>query len=168
MKYPERWMNWLAGGLRIITLGMVGAMGLYALVGLRILRIPDGMSLMEPDFLPGETVLAKPRLPFTRITRGDVVVYQTGAGSSMARVAGLPGETVEVVGTELKVNGAPQDYPYLVLPENHQTGLQIGPIKLNSREYFLLADNPWESQGQAGAWSVVPLGALNSVILMHF
>src|SRR5579871_4721808 len=85
--------------------------------------VPTGS--MNPTILEGDRLLVDKhafglRLPFTRIhltagedpARGDIVVFDSPAdGTSLVkRVVGVPGDTVELKGDRLIVNGRPARY----------------------------------------------------------
>ena len=82
-------------------------------------RIPSGS--MVPTLLPGDVVLVSKsaygvRLPGGRTliegpmpARGDVIVFDDPRrGVLIKRVAGLPGETVELIDEQVLIDGAPQ------------------------------------------------------------
>lgn len=102
-------------------------------------------SSMEPTLAVGEKFFVN-RLSY-RISepkRGDIVVYKTSASDDAAlhihRIIGLPGETVQIVGGRVLINGGnlkeTGDYPSI-----SNAGLAASPLTLESGEYFVLGDN---------------------------
>lgn len=112
-----------------------------------------GMDSMVPAILAGETVLAHltgPVLP----RRGDVVVIADPEGVLLLkRVAGLPGETVEIRDGSLRIDGRP--VPWTGLP---QAGAWPGngPASVPADAVFVLGDNLGHSRDSRhfGALSV--------------
>lgn len=71
--------------------------------------------------------------------RGDVVAFERSDGKlSVKRVAGLPGETVQVIDGVLNIDGVPVQEE---LPAVTPAGAAEHPIQLAENEYFLLGDN---------------------------
>jgi len=142
--------------------GWGGAL-LWALVISAVLRagvvqaswVPSGS--MEPTLLPGDHMLVNKlcydlKLPFTDLVllttgdpkRGDVVVFAnpTGHGSDFVkRIVGLPGETIEMRGKALYVNGRMLEHDWgRYTPRSHQ-GDHFGPFKVPHGSYFMIGDN---------------------------
>ncbi len=104
------------------------ALFLVLMLGLRSawadwMVVPTGS--MNPTILEGDRILVDKhvfglRIPFTRIrltsgtdpARGDIVVFDSPANgqSLVKRVAAIPGDTVELDGETLVVNGRPANY----------------------------------------------------------
>lgn len=165
MRYPKQWMNWLVLGTRIAALSSIAAVGLYVVVGLQVIRVPAGVTAMQPAFSPGESLLVKIRLPFTRLARGDVVFYRSAGGSSLARVAGLPGESLTLQNGALFINGCEVDYPY-TSAENEGNSTGFGPVRVADGKVLLLPDTPPTGTEQAVTRWMVPLSAVHSVVMM--
>jgi len=77
--------------------------------------------------------------------RFDVVIlrYPNRRENFVKRVIGLPGDTIEVNGGALTVNGVPYDEPYLT-PERVETFSRAAnnfTITLGEDEYFVMGDN---------------------------
>ncbi|MCI6867406.1 MAG: signal peptidase I [Lachnospiraceae bacterium] len=76
--------------------------------------------------------------------RGDVVAFKpngsTTGHSSIKRIIGLPGETVQIKDGMIYINGEvyleKKSYPVMTNP-----GMASEEIKLGDREYFVLGDN---------------------------
>lgn len=106
--------------------------------------IVDGPS-MENSLHDGENVLVEKFLYKSKgLDRFDIVVfYPYGRGHSdyyVKRVIGLPGETVQIIGSDIYINGE-------VLEENYgkdkitDEGIAKDPITLSDNEIFVLGDN---------------------------
>ena len=71
--------------------------------------------------------------------RGDVVVIvspQPSRKRLVKRVVGLPGDTIEIEGGMLKVNGSTMTEPYVLgIPRDR------GPLMIPADHYFVLGDN---------------------------
>ncbi|MGM1047047.1 signal peptidase I [Paenibacillus uliginis N3/975] len=81
---------------------------------------------------------------FADPNRGDVIVLKdpsTGPDRKeflVKRVIGLPGDTVEVKGHILYVNGEAQEEPYTDVPIEDP---DFGPVTLEEGRYFVMGDN---------------------------
>jgi signal peptidase I len=79
---------------------------------------------------------------FEPIERGDVVVFWYPLDKSKSfikRVIGLPGETIELRGGRLFVNGKEQKEIYI--PPSFMDGSSYGPISIPSENYFVMGDH---------------------------
>jgi signal peptidase I len=116
-------------------------------------RVPT--DAMEPT-IPRQSVVNVDESAFatTRPDRGDVVAYRLPAADTLLvkRVVALPGDVVQVVGKELRVNGRAVSEPYVVhedprvyagphLAEPFRSRDNFGPITVPPDHYFLLGDN---------------------------
>lgn len=107
--------------------------------------IVDGPS-MEDTLHDGESLLVeKISWHFGWIDRFDIIVFypygrEVEEEYYVKRVIGLPGETVQIIGSEIFINGE-------VLEENYgkdpitNPGRAAEPITLGEDEYFVLGDN---------------------------
>lgn len=76
--------------------------------------------------------------------RNDVVAFKpngnSGAASSIKRIIGLPGETIQIKDGMIYINGniylEKKDYPAMT-----DAGIAEEPVTLGSNEYFVLGDN---------------------------
>lgn len=97
---------------------------------------------MEP-LLKSEDIVLMNRLvyDFKGPSRFDVVVFQReDKKANVKRVIGLPGETVQITGGYVYINGERLEAGDR-LDEVSLSGLAETPITLGTREYFLLGDN---------------------------
>ena len=87
--------------------------------------------------------------------RGDVVVFSMPQQSDellIKRVIGLPGETVEIQGGKVYVNGKVLDEPYL----EQETQGRFGPVVIPPLHVFVLGDNRSFSN-DSRAFDTVPI-----------
>jgi signal peptidase I len=76
------------------------------------------------------------------IERGDVVVFWYPLDKSKSfikRVIGLPGETLELRGGRLYVNG--KELNEIYIPPSYLDGSSYGPITIPSENYFVMGDH---------------------------
>ncbi|WP_073590910.1 signal peptidase I [Anaerocolumna xylanovorans] len=76
--------------------------------------------------------------------RFDIIVFRPYAEDKktyyIKRVIGLPGETVQIIGSDIYINGEilKEDYGNALIED---AGIANEPVKLASDEYFALGDN---------------------------
>jgi signal peptidase I len=141
-------------------------------------KIPTGS--MEPNLLVGDHLLVnkfvfaptvsgleRTLLPMRSIVRGDVVVFKFPEDPErdfIKRIVGLPGETIEVRGTQVLVNGAAIDQPFahFLLPHDPAAPLDegdprehYGPVTVPAGHYFAMGDNRDNSQ-DSRYWGFMP------------
>jgi signal peptidase I len=91
-------------GLAFVVLGF-SALGFYRVVFLHFVRIPSGS--MANTILPGDHLVVQKRA-YGDINRGDLIVFRFAGDPStyyLARVVGLPNETLELRGRTLYIDG---------------------------------------------------------------
>jgi signal peptidase I len=101
---------------------------------------------MRPTILPGDKIMTHRT---STIRRWDMVVFHppNQKGIFTQRIVGLPGETVEIVANQLRINDVaitppPGAGPYLSKTTyGPRTGCEGHPITLGPDEYFSLGDN---------------------------
>jgi signal peptidase I len=90
----------------VLVAVLLGAISLavYYLVFIRLVRVPTAS--MSNTIIPGDHLVIKKRA-FGEIRRGDIILfnYPNDSQTYLARVIGLPGETVQVRGREVLING---------------------------------------------------------------
>ncbi|MCI9078050.1 MAG: signal peptidase I [Lachnospiraceae bacterium] len=106
--------------------------------------IVDGKSMMN-TLKNGENLLVeKVSYHFTDPDRFDVIVfYPHGRDSKdyfIKRVIGLPGETVQIKGADIYINGEKIEENFGKDPIT-DPGIAEKPIKLGDDEFFVLGDN---------------------------
>lgn len=111
---------------------------------------------------------------FTEPERGDIVVFQAveknGEGefdTLVKRVVGLPGDTVQVQGGTLLVNGEPQNEPYLNTNVVPDVNAPYGPKKVPEGTFFALGDNRGNSL-DSRFYGPVPMENLKGEAFLRF
>lgn len=105
-----------------------------------------GQSMM-PELGPDDVVLMN-RLTydFGKPDRLDVVVFmREDEKTNVKRVIGLPGETVQITGGRIYIDGKPLEAED-GLDKVSLGGLAENPVELGKDEYFLLGDNRESSE----------------------
>lgn len=101
-------------------------------------------SSMEPLLCNGQEVLIN-RVAYNLSTpkRGDVIVFKPNGNQNshfyIKRVIGLPGETVQIAGGKVFINGIALDSD--VSDETSEEGIAMNEVVLGNDEYFVLGDN---------------------------
>jgi signal peptidase I len=130
--------------------------------------IPSGSmmdTLLVGDYILVNKFLYGPELPFTDAhlpglrapQRGDIIVFkypQDEKRDFIKRIIGIPGDTVQVRGNQVLVNGKPLDEPYVkVGAARPHLGAQFcgyafacEPTVVPPQSYFVMGDNRDNSQ----------------------
>ena len=106
----------------------------------------DGTSMVET--LEENDVLFGLRSPvfYADPDRYDIVVLDMGErGLYVKRIIGLPGETVQIVGEDVLINGELLGETYGSSPMR-EAGIAAQPLTLGEDEYFVLGDNRFYSR----------------------
>ena len=119
---------------------------LAAMVGIMLFQtVTMQESSMEPTIEVGDRFFINRVIyKFSSPKRGDLIVFRTNASDDAAlhirRVIGLPGETIQISGGRILIDGEVykegKDFPMISNP-----GLASSSITLESGEYFVLGDN---------------------------
>lgn len=110
-------------------------------------KIPSGSML--PTLQIGDHILVNKFLyHFSPLKRGDIIVFkfpQDETRDFIKRVIGLPGETLEIRGRQVLINGAPLREAYAVYSDGPfaRTGGKdrLGPIVIPPGKLFMMGDN---------------------------
>jgi len=81
-----------------------------------------------------------------KVSRGDIAVFQIKndkKATDIARIVGLPGETVQVKKGQVYINGNKLDTFYGNDSSSDKNDSMDKPLKLKENEYFILADVRW-------------------------
>ncbi len=130
-------------------------------------EIPSGS--MEDTVLPGDYILVnrltyaptvfdweRRLLPVDPIGRGDLVVFKHPLEPErdyIKRVIGLPGDTVEIRGGYVFVNGERLAEPYV--DPLYRTREYVSARRIPQGEYFLMGDHRCDS-ADSRSWGTVP------------
>ncbi|MCL4506587.1 MAG: signal peptidase I [Chloroflexi bacterium] len=144
------------------SLAEIAVMVLIIIFVANILAVQTEMvgTSMSPALNAGDEVLAS-RITYVLLApeRGDVVIMRDPLnpnGDVVRRVIGLPGERVEIRGSQVLINGQPlvEDYTGnpLTVSSNLTTSIQI---QLQPSEYYVLGDNRL-SINDSRSWGPIP------------
>lgn len=121
---------------------------------LQVFSIPS--ESMEPTLLVGDRIaVERVSYRFREPARGDVVVFMGGPGQPphlVKRLIGLPGDRIEIVDGEVRVNGEALAEPYVVRPD----GRSSGPYTVPVGHLFFLGDNRGHSDDSRYGLGYVP------------
>lgn len=89
------------------------------------------------------------------LERFDVVTFFASDNSYLnKRIVALPGESVQVKGGEIYINGDVLDNPYIVYKDDYYMNFESPVYQLKDDEYFILGDN---QQGSKDSKSFGPV-----------
>lgn len=111
---------------------------------------------MQPTLYAGNFVIVnKIAYLFNSPGRGDIIVFKYPPDPNrepyIKRIVGLPGDTVQVTGGTVFVNGDPLNEPYISAPPNYE-----GEWTIPEGSLFVLGDNR-NSSSDSHSWGEVPL-----------
>lgn len=127
----------------------------YAITHYGLEKMHVSGSNMEPTLKDGDSVLInKMSYIISSAKRNDVVVVQQDGTEhnyySIARVMGLPGETIKIEDGYLYINGKKIEEKYN-FPVMENGGLALEDIVLDDDQYFVLCDNRNECEDSRNA-----------------
>lgn len=96
------------------------------------------------------------RFGLGNIERGDTVVFwfpRDPSKSYIKRIIGVPGDTVEVLDGEVRLNGKPINEPYV--PEEFRDRLTVPATTVPPDSFYVMGDHR-SSSNDSRAWGVVP------------
>lgn len=139
-------------------------------------KIPSGS--MEPTLQIGDHILVNKflygiKLPYLQKTlipigepaRDDVIVFIYPVDKTkdfIKRVVGLPGETIEIVGRKIYINGKPygDQHGYYTEKRADRNGanpnFRFGPVTVPEKHFFVMGDNRDHSY-DSRYWGFVPV-----------
>lgn len=117
----------------------------YSLVLFYGQRVSNAGDSMSPVLKNGDVVLVD-RLIYNAVRpkRGDIIVFKPDGNENahylIKRVAGLPGEMIQIKNGSIYIDGeiCKSD---IYVSDIHSAGLAAEPIELGSNEYFVIGDN---------------------------
>ena len=129
------------------------------------LLIGDHLLVNKFAFAPSETAGERQLLPIGAYRRGDVIVFkypEEPERDFIKRVIGLPGETIELRQSQVLIDGAPIDEPYLdSVRQNGHMPLDVrgtfGPLLVPDGHLFMMGDNRGDSE-DSRYWGPLPMG----------
>ena len=116
-------------------------------------KIPSG-SMLQTLQVGDHILVSKFLYRFTSPARGDILVFkfpQDETRDFIKRVIGLSGDTVELRGKTLLINGKPLEEPYAIYESTNPFRDPFGPVTVPPGHLFMMGDNRDSSQ-DSRAW----------------
>ena len=146
--------RWYQNGVAYVVIGIVwiGVASIVTahrgqVVGFEPFRVPSAS--MAPTLDIGDFIIVDERPEaIAHIARGDVVVYRTEEASFVKRVVAMPGSSVAVDASGLRVDGVPEVAQSF---DTTRTGavpasLRYATVTLQPDEFYVLGDNRGNSR----------------------
>ncbi len=159
-----RWLWW---GLGLVKSGLEVAV-VAALLWLFVFQVSVVLGhSMDPSLGQGDRlVVDKLTHRFGSIGRFDVIVFRCPdrrGDDYVKRVVGLPGETIEMRGGELYVNGehVPQDFDFV------KDLVTFEPEKVPDGQYFVLGDNRPRSRDSHSGLGTIDEDLIKGVVRLR-
>ena len=157
----DRWRSCMIEIIETVLIAVV----LYVTVNALIPRIlVDGKS-MEPSFHHNDRVIVN-RLAYHLgdVERGDVVVFKREDGQDyIKRVIGLPGDTIEISGGHVYLNGLVIAEAYIIVPVIGDKPTETIPPGM----VFVMGDNRNDSS-DSRAWGPVSVNDLTGKAMLVY
>lgn len=121
------------------------------------LLVGDYIMVNRFAYAPAPTALERAILPIREIHRHDIIVFKYPEEPEVdyiKRVIGLPGETVEVRGGQVVIDGVPLKEDF-ILPNYQDSNSWWGPAKVPENSYFVMGDHRNNSR-DSRYWGFVP------------
>ncbi len=153
--------------LREIVETVLLTVGIFLLVNAATGRFRIEGQSMEPNLHDGEYVLIdKISYLLHPPERGDVVVFlpPNEDRDYIKRVIGLPGDTVEVKGGQVFVNGIVLDEPYLKYSTNSEMQARV----VEKGRYFVMGDNRNNSSDSRSFGAITPQSIVGRAWLVYW
>lgn len=152
------------------TIGLIVVV--YTLFNLATVRFFIEGPSMQPNFYAQQyLVVSRVNYLFGDPQRGDVVVFDPPGDSDpnlllIKRLIGLPGETIELRGGQVFVNGIQLDEPYI---NEHECRVRCdGTWTLDANNYFFMGDNRNDSRDSRVFGEVSRDMIIGEVVLRYF
>jgi len=134
--------------LEVLEVALVAVVSVFLIRTFLVQPFLVSGASMSPNFSSGDYLLVDELTYRVRAPeRGEVIVFGYPSGGStyfIKRVIGLPGETVKIDGSEIKIVNNENPEGFLLdetyLPPSTVTNGNVD-LKLKDNEYFVLGDN---------------------------
>lgn len=144
----KRYQRWWIYMLLFLVFFVANRAVAYAIRSLVAESVVVPARAMSPAIQAGDCVLVdKCCSSADRLRRGDIVAFGSGSPGSplfVMRVAGLPGETIEIRNERVLINGIEWGDDSAVFEEPLPSRVDLanfGPLKIPSDSFFVLGDN---------------------------
>ncbi len=128
------WLDLLWEILETLLVALI----LYLLIDTVVGRVRVENISMQPTLHEGQFIFVnKLAYRFSNFERGDIIIFHHDAAEDyIKRIIGLPGDTVEVLGGQVYLNGQILTEPYIAAPPQY-----FGLWKVPQGQLFVLGDN---------------------------
>ncbi len=127
---------------------------IFLIVNVVIGRFRIEQVSMQPTLHEGEYVIVeKVSYLLHPPERGDIIVFKHPGEDLIKRVIGLPGDTLEIQGGRVHINGSVLTEPYLTEPIRSTLPAQ----KIEAGRYFVMGDNR-NNSSDSRAFGAIPAG----------
>lgn len=134
VKKKNEWLEWTKAIIIAILIALFLRTFIFAT------SIVEGES-MDPTLEDGERVIFNKLIYILgEPDRGDVVIIQRPTKNYVKRIIGLPGETIEINGSDLIIDGKKYVQTFLSDDAQYKTG-NFGPLTIPQNSYFVMGDN---------------------------
>jgi signal peptidase I len=126
----------------------------------------EGTAMM-PAFNDGDKILMEEN--FGELKRGEVVIHLYPKDRSkfyIKRIIGLPGETIQITGGKVYINGQLLDEPYLDASFNNQKQT-IAPQFITENNYYVMGDNR-DNSSDSRYWGTVARSLIQGKYYMTY
>lgn len=147
----------------------------------RTIRVGDHVLVNKFVYGVTATLAGRELLPFSKVERGDVIVFKYPNGPEkdyVKRVIGKPGDTVKIEHGIVSIKG-PSDTDFAELKENYALHMEppmgpdpdnlnnFGPKEILPDSYFVMGDNRDDSR-DSREWGLVPRDYIRGKVLLVY